>query len=362
MLAAHYISWLPLEVSFLPFATAVIFTKRLHRFIYLCAYLVPNTLLVALGSYEIGVPLVLIALFCISGLVLNLIIGTYLGVLTFGLIYFLAGVFPMGPLSLVVYIPQLLGITPIILLFILAISLGLFSQAQHRAFIIVGGLIGLTVLQITSEEQYPIPQSKASFQKVALKDQNRPGKLPALIEIDALLAKNNVVILGENVIHHTNTRALDFLCGSVRRYGSDLFIGIEQDDGAGNMVHVSASTCPGSDTIYEPESVVPGVNGSWTDIKFLDHRPLRLAESDVSIFWLACYEAAATRRWTSIARGAKNAPANSAIIVYTNTAWAKWFPADQIMSKVIGLHRKFTNLPVYEVNARTSALVVPKNV
>ena len=353
--SAYYVFRIPIEVSFLPLLGALLLHNRVAKLAFISAYVVPIVAIGGIGLIELGVSPIFAALSCGLAFIVSTIIGTYLGVAALGGLCLIIGFFPAGPLSLAGALFPNQGLLSILTTLVLLI---LVEKGHTRWF--QGTVIILSAtLSLGSHlfNDFVSPKNgRDHFATISLSHPNRKDAIPALLEIDTLLQTFDTLILGENTIQASDNRAIDFLCGSVRRHSANLYVGVERANGAGDMVLLSPQTCTAGEIVYQPINVAPGLNGSWGDIDPTPHRLYPLPNHDVLIYWIACFEGVTLRRWlqTDPFHSAHNAVA----VIYSNTGWAKIAPAPTILTKFSQLHARLMGIDAYEAKSGQTALGV----
>ena len=177
-----------------------------------------------------------------------------------------------------------------------------------------------TCVLLASYTEYKDPNATLPRVEEITFDQPLVGHRAEERAILAHVENGDTIITGENLSRHQTLRSdLAFWCPEVERKSLTLFLGVENEDGAGQMMRLSPQRCLTPELVYDPEVGIPSISGGLGD-----GTQVKTRISDYKVGWLACYEALSIFRWFS-----RDLRQSDLIIAYANDQWITSFPATQ---------------------------------
>jgi hypothetical protein len=176
-----------------------------------------------------------------------------------------------------------------------------------------------------------------------------PGYQSAARHIVSQVPPGSTIITGENILRPgTRTAGVSYWCRAARKKNLTIYLGIEDQLGAGQMWRVSSEDCPNIALVYDPYFGVPGFSqgegfGTILPTDFSGKR----------VTWMACFEAMSLRRWLS-----PDVRSGELVVTYANDNWIKTFPARAYRRSTASLAARLFGKEIYFADKNRSALVL----
>ena len=157
----------------------------------------------------------------------------------------------------------------------------------------------------------------------------------------------STLITGENLLKSPNSETLTSLCRIVKVAESNLYVGIEAEDGRGEIWYFSPETCAEPEQTYRAVLGIPGLTGPELASPGLALRETGLSRAqDHEFGFLACFEGFSLHRWAAYALSGQ-----TSIAVVSNDHWTNPLPLHQLRQKVGNTMARLFRLKAAYTNA-----------
>ena len=342
-----------LALLFFPLLWAIIAKDSALRAVSAAAFFIPLFGITALCLIELGQPAPLTLLLALIGCAICLAASHFIGIGATSLALLAIPFFPLNPLSAAGLLFPGSGVAG--MLFLAVCAMALEWKPDHRK---VAGLVIASVLLTAAVFKHAnryldapirtilIDAQPVQIEMAKLEVPLKPGSLSARMDVMDHLVNHDMAVLGENIFLQGDIAQKDFWCLAARQTETEIFIGIQNEQGRGDLWLLSGESCPKGIKVYEPRVTVPWLNGRAGNA-------LSQPQPFAGLNWLSCFEAVSLRRWWQL----DNKRPGAFAILYSNTTWAKRTPV-ALLDKIARLNARLFGVNLFHAQKDTSILLI----
>lgn len=156
----------------------------------------------------------------------------------------------------------------------------------------------------------------------------------------------STLITGENLLKSPSSDTVTSLCRIVKVAESNLYVGVEAEDGRGEIWHFAPESCAEPEGTYRAVLGIPGLTGPEFASPLQAFRETGLSGAQGHEFgFLACFEGFSLHRWAAYALSGQ-----ASVAVVSNDHWTNPLPLHELrqkvgntMARLFGLKAAYTN-------------------
>ncbi len=342
-----------LALLFFPLLWAIVAQDSALRAVSATAFFVPLFGITALCLIELGQPAPLSLLLALIGCAICLAASHFIGIGATSLALLAIPFFPLNPLSAAGLLFPGSGVAGMLFLAVCAMALEWKPDSRKVAGLVIASvLLAAAVFKHANRDLNApsrttwIDAQPVQIETAKLDEPLKPGSLSARMDVMDHLANHDMAVLGENIFLQGDVAQKDFWCLAARQTETQIFIGIQNERGRGDLWLLSGESCPKGVKVYEPRVTVPWLNGRAGNA-------MSQPQPFAGLNWLSCFEAMSLRRWWQLDSKRPGAFA----ILYSNTTWAKRTPV-ALLDKIARLNARLFGLNLFHAQKDTSILLI----
>jgi hypothetical protein len=303
-----FIESVPYYLAYTPFILALLDNRKKTKFFIGLGHFLIVGIICGYGLFQLGYAL---PMYFIIAVIVPLLCAYVFAIIGIGLTsLILVGIpfFPANPLLVAGIVWPQSGFLGLLILPVFIALIESLRRIEYRALL---SMCIIIIPALVLNMKFIQTIHNPTFKSVEINTSN----LNAVSErgrwdiTSQLIKPNKTYVFGENYFERSSQHAFSYWCRIAKQKSADLYIGVRNSTGVGEVYQFNAQTCPSSNLIYRAEVGIPTITGSWTIQSHFN-------ETKTSTEWLICFEAFSILRWIIASQNEANN-----IIIISNDAW-----------------------------------------